>query len=58
MERVNITIGSLSFDYADYDADNDVGCICMSASRRRARGRRRRRVTSSAARPELVRSWG
>ncbi len=24
MERVNITIGSLSFDYADYDAENDV----------------------------------
>jgi len=24
MERVNITIGQLSFDYADYDADNDV----------------------------------
>ncbi|HEX4482465.1 MAG TPA: DUF2283 domain-containing protein [Solirubrobacteraceae bacterium] len=24
MERVNITIGRLSFDHADYDADNDV----------------------------------
>ncbi|MGH2880911.1 MAG: DUF2283 domain-containing protein [Solirubrobacteraceae bacterium] len=24
MERVNITIGSLSFDHADYDAENDV----------------------------------
>jgi uncharacterized protein YuzE len=24
MERVNITIGPLSFDHADYDADNDV----------------------------------
>jgi uncharacterized protein YuzE len=24
MERVNIAIGSLSFDRADYDADNDV----------------------------------
>jgi hypothetical protein len=24
MERVNITIGSLSFDHADYDADSDV----------------------------------
>jgi hypothetical protein len=23
-ERVNITVGPLSFDYADYDADNDV----------------------------------
>jgi uncharacterized protein YuzE len=24
MEKVNITIGSVSFDRADYDADNDV----------------------------------
>jgi uncharacterized protein YuzE len=24
MERVNITIGPLSFDHADYDAENDV----------------------------------
>ncbi len=24
MEHVNITIGSLSFDHADYDAENDV----------------------------------
>jgi uncharacterized protein YuzE len=24
MERVKITIGRLSFDHADYDADNDV----------------------------------
>ena len=24
MEKVNITIGSVTFDYADYDADNDV----------------------------------
>ena len=24
MELVNITIGPLSFDHADYDADNDV----------------------------------
>jgi uncharacterized protein YuzE len=24
MERVNITIGPLSFDHADYDADTDV----------------------------------
>jgi uncharacterized protein YuzE len=24
MERVNITIGRLSFDHADYDAENDV----------------------------------
>lgn len=24
MERVNITIGPLSFDHADYDADGDV----------------------------------
>jgi uncharacterized protein YuzE len=24
MERVNITIGPLSFDHADYDADSDV----------------------------------
>jgi uncharacterized protein YuzE len=24
MERVNITIGALSFDFADYDAENDV----------------------------------
>ena len=24
MEHVNITIGPLSFDHADYDADNDV----------------------------------
>lgn len=24
MERVNITIGPLSFELADYDADNDV----------------------------------
>ncbi len=24
MERVNITIGPLSFDHAEYDADNDV----------------------------------
>jgi hypothetical protein len=24
MERVNITIGPLSFDNADYDPDNDV----------------------------------
>lgn len=24
MELVNITIGPLSFDYADYDAENDV----------------------------------
>jgi uncharacterized protein YuzE len=24
MERVNITIGSLHFDHADYDAENDV----------------------------------
>jgi uncharacterized protein YuzE len=24
MEKVNITIGSITFDRADYDADNDV----------------------------------
>jgi len=24
MERVNIAIGPLSFDHADYDAENDV----------------------------------
>jgi hypothetical protein len=24
MEKVNIRIGSVTFDYADYDADNDV----------------------------------
>jgi hypothetical protein len=24
MEKVNIKIGSVTFDYADYDADNDV----------------------------------
>ena len=24
MERVSINIGSLTFDYADYDAENDV----------------------------------
>jgi hypothetical protein len=24
MERVNITIGRVTFDHADYDADNDV----------------------------------
>ena len=24
MERINITIGALTFDHADYDADNDV----------------------------------
>ena len=24
MEKVNITIGSVSFDHADYDTDNDV----------------------------------
>jgi hypothetical protein len=24
MDRVNITIGPLSFDHADYDAENDV----------------------------------
>jgi uncharacterized protein YuzE len=24
MEPVNVTIGALSFDHADYDADNDV----------------------------------
>jgi hypothetical protein len=24
MERVNIAIGSLSFDHADYNAENDV----------------------------------
>lgn len=24
MERVNVTIGRLSFDHADYDAENDV----------------------------------
>jgi uncharacterized protein YuzE len=24
MERVNITIGALNFDHADYDAENDV----------------------------------
>lgn len=24
MERVNITIGTVTFDHADYDADNDV----------------------------------
>ena len=24
MERVNITIGPLTFDHADYEADNDV----------------------------------
>ena len=24
MERVNITIGPVSFDHADYDAENDV----------------------------------
>lgn len=24
MERINITIGSFSFDHADYDADGDV----------------------------------
>ncbi len=24
MERVNIRIGSLHFDHADYDAENDV----------------------------------
>jgi hypothetical protein len=57
MERVNIKIGPLSFDHADYDADNDC-CICMSASRRRARGTRRQRATSSATHLELVGSWG
>jgi hypothetical protein len=31
MERVNITIGQLSFDCADYDADNDVLCLHVGA---------------------------
>lgn len=42
MESVNITIGPLDFDHADYDAEGDVPCsTCTSASPRRARGRRR-----------------
>ena len=40
MARVNISIGPLSFDHADYDAEGDV-LDCTSASLRRARRRRR-----------------
>ncbi len=46
MEQVNVRIGPVSFDRADYD-ENDVP-ICMSASPRRPRARRPLRVTSSA----------
>jgi hypothetical protein len=43
MERVNIMIGPLSFDHADYDAENDVlylhiGEPEQSRMRRRPRG--------------------
>jgi len=33
MERVNITIGPLSFDHADYDAENDVLYLHVGAPR-------------------------
>jgi hypothetical protein len=31
VERVNITIGPLNFDHADYDAENDVLCLHVGA---------------------------
>lgn len=33
MERVNIQIGPLSFDHADYDAENDVLYLHVGAPR-------------------------
>ena len=50
MERVNITIGPLSFDHADYDAENDVLYLHVGEPQK-ARARRRRRVMSCATRP-------
>jgi hypothetical protein len=57
MERINITIGSLSFDHAEYDAENDVLYLTW-VSRRPARARRHRRVTSSDTRLGLAASSG
>ncbi|HEX4115822.1 MAG TPA: hypothetical protein VHY18_08110 [Solirubrobacteraceae bacterium] len=57
MERVNITIGPLSFDHADYDAESDVLYLHLGESQA-GRGRRRRRATSSDIRREPVASSG
>jgi hypothetical protein len=55
MERVSITIGPLSFDHADYDADNDVLYVHVGEPRK-LRVRRRQRATPSATRPERAAS--
>jgi hypothetical protein len=39
MERVNIAIGPLSFDHADYDADNDVLHLHMACPSTSSRSR-------------------
>jgi len=37
MERVNIKIGPVTFDRADYDVENDVLCTWVSPGRLRGR---------------------
>jgi hypothetical protein len=49
MERVNITIGPLTFDRANYDAENDVLYLHVGDPRLR-RARRRPRATCCATR--------
>jgi hypothetical protein len=57
MERVDITIGSLIFDHADFDAESDVLYLHVGAPRP-AEGRRRQRDTSFAMRLGLAASLG
>ena len=49
MERVNITIGPLTFDHADYDAEGDVLYLHVGEPQA-GRARRLRRGMSSAMR--------
>jgi hypothetical protein len=55
MERVNIAIGALSFDHADYDAESDVLYLHVGEPQR-ARGRRRPRAISFATSRGLLAS--
>lgn len=57
MRRVNITIGPLSFDHADYDAENDVLYLHVGVPSQR-RGRRRQRAMWFDTRPGLAASSG
>jgi hypothetical protein len=50
MERVNITIGPLSFDHADYDAEGDVLYLHVGEPQA-GEARRRPRGMSSAMHP-------